>query len=361
MTLPERVNSLLIVKLSSIGDVIQSLPVAAALRRRFPSAHVAWAVKPGAADAVIGNPNLSETLVLGGCHADGATVRSIPPLTAPIALARAMRSHGFDVAVDMQGLLKSALVAYLSGAPVRVGFANRQEGAFLLNNWAVVPDRRDVHAVESYLGFADAFNAPAYPLDFTIAASEADREAVDRLLAGMSDVAALVPGARWLSKRWPPGRFGAVADALAAEYGVTSIIVGARSDAPLAAEIAASASTPVADLTGKTTLKQLAELFRRCRAVVSNETGPMYIASAVGAPTVAIFGPTNSSRLGPYGEGHAKVASGLSCRPCRRRSCQPLKCMEAVSIEQVLAAAREIIRPIGPGGGACQPASANPA
>jgi heptosyltransferase-1 len=151
-----------------------------------------------------------------------------------------------------------------------------------------------------------------------------------------------------------------VADALAAD-GITSVVVGAPSDAPLAAEIAAAAESPIVDLTGKTTLKQLADLFRRCRAVISNDTGPMYLASAVGAPTAAIFGPTDSTRLGPYGDGNVKITPQLPCRPCRRRSCQPLKCMDAVSVEQVVDAVLRIIRPSVPGGGPCRPANANQA
>jgi ADP-heptose:LPS heptosyltransferase len=137
--------------------------------------------------------------------------------------------------------------------------------------------------------------------------------------------------------------------------------VGASSDGVLAAEIAAAARAPILDLTGKTTLKQLAALFRRCRVVVSNETGPMYIASAVGAPTVAIFGPTDAERLGPYGGIHAKVTPDLPCRPCRRRACQPLKCMEAIGAESVVGAARQLLQKPPTGGNACRRASTNPA
>jgi heptosyltransferase-1 len=359
--IPEEVQSLLVVKLSSIGDVVQSLPVAAALRRRFPRAYIAWAVKPAAADVVIGNPHLNGTFVLGGGDRSCAAASVLPPLSAPIRLARALRQHRFELAIDMQGLLKSALIARLSGAPARIGFRNHQEGAFLLNNLAIVPDRRDIHAVDAYLGFAEAVGAPTHPLDFTIATAESDRQAVDGLLGDQRDLVALIPGARWLSKRWAPTRFAAVADAVADESGCMSAVVGARGDAALAAEIAASAHVPILDLTGKTTLKQLAEFFRRCRAVVSNETGPMYIASAVGAPTVAIFGPTDANRLGPYGEGHAKVTANIGCRPCRLRSCQPLRCMDAVSVDQVLAAVRQVVRQSPVGGGVCQRASTSPA
>jgi heptosyltransferase-1 len=341
-------NRILIVKLSSIGDVIHSLPVAAALRRRYPRAYLAWAVGPAAAEAVTGNPHLDETLIMGG-GADAAGVCALPPLSAPGALRRALRARRFDTTVDMQGLFKSALLAFLSGARDRIGFRNLQEGTFLLNNRRVVPDRRDVHAVEGYFGFARALDAPVEPVDFTIATSAREEAEAAALLSGIEHPIALIPGARWLSKRWPPGHFAAAADALAEESGGRGVIVGAADDAPLAAAIAAAARTPLVDLTGRTTLKQCAAVLRRCRLVIGNDTGPMYLAAAVGTPTVAVFGPTDASRLGPYGEGHARVWAHLTCAPCRRRECAPLRCLEAVTPEQVVAAARELLRRKGAG------------
>ena len=344
MSPPACLESLLIVKLSSIGDVVQSLPVAAALRRRFPEAYLAWAVKPAAAEVVAGSPHLDETLVIGGREGRHG-VSALPPLGRPRALARELRRRRFTVSVDMQGLLKSAFLAYLSGARERIGFRNWQEGAFLFNNRRVVRDRRDVHAVAAYLEFAAALDAPSEPLDFTIATTPEDRRAAAALVECRTNLIGLVPGARWLSKQWPVSSFAAVAETLGRELGATSVVVGAAGDGPAAADIAARARAPVLDLTGRTSLKQLAEVFRRCRVVVGNETGPMYIASAVGAPTVTIFGPTDPRRLGPWGEGHRKVWAAPRCGPCRRRACRPLRCMEAISVEQVVAAAREIVRP----------------
>jgi heptosyltransferase-1 len=121
-------------------------------------------------------------------------------------------------------------------------------------------------------------------------------------------------------------------------------VVGGPGDRGIGAEIAAAAGTDIVDLTGKTTLKQLAEVFRRCRVAIGNDTGPVYISFAVGTPTVAIFGPTDARRLGPYGEGHAKVTAGVGCAPCRRRRCGALKCMEAITVEGVVEAARGIVR-----------------
>lgn len=333
---------MLMVKLSSIGDVVHVLPVAAALRRRFPDAHLAWAVGPAAADVVIGNPHLDEVLVIGG-GAGESGVDALPPLSRPLGLRRALRSRGFDVALDLQGLLKSALIAYLSGAPERFGFRTPREGASLFLNRCVVANRADMHAVDSYLGFAEALGAARDPVDFTIQTSEEDRRTAAELIDGRENLAALLPGARWESKRWPTERFAGAADGLAEEHGLAPLVLGAAGDAPLAAAIAGSSQVQVLDLTGKTTLKQTAEVLRRCRLTIANDTGPMYISAAVGTPTVALFGPSDWRRLGPYGEGHAKLVSGVPCAPCRNRTCRDRVCMEAITVEHVVEAARNLL------------------
>lgn len=337
------VRSVLIIKLSSIGDVVHALPALAALRRRFPRGHIAWAVGPAAAEVVAGSPHLSETLVIGGRAPIAGSV-SLPSLGSPRALARALRRRRFDLALDLQGLLRSALVGCLSGAPRRMGSRGSREGALVFYNLRVAADRRGQHAVEGYLEFARALGAPVEPVDFTIATDSGHEAAVRSLLGDAEELAALVPGARWLSKRWPVARFAAVAEALASRYGLRSVVVGGAADGPLAGAIAAAARAPVLDLTGRTTLKELAALLRRCRVVVSNDTGPMHLAAAVGTPTVAIFGPTDPQRLGPYGAGHATVSAGVPCAPCRRRRCDPLRCLEAVEPEEVMAAVGRVLR-----------------
>ncbi|MBN1461156.1 MAG: glycosyltransferase family 9 protein [Armatimonadetes bacterium] len=343
MTLAEP-KRLLLVKLSSIGDVVQSLPVARSLRRRFPNAYLAWAVGPAAADVVAGHPDLDRVVIVGGApghEAEGLDV--VPPLSAVGTLRRALRRYEFDTTLDLQGLFKSALVARLSGAPRRVGFRTLHEGTFLLNNRRLVPNRRDVHAVDSYLDFAEVFGASREPVEFRIAISETDREVVDELLAGHEELAALIPGARWDSKMWPAERFAAVADTVAERFGLTSVVTGASRDTELAARIASAARRPILDLTGRTTLKQAAELFRRCRVTIGNDTGPLYISSAVGTRTVALFGPSDAHRLGPYGEGHAKLVADVDCAPCRNRTCRTRTCMESITPEQVVEAAASLL------------------
>jgi lipopolysaccharide heptosyltransferase I len=336
-------GSILVVKLSSIGDVVQSLPVAQALRRRFPRAYIAWAVEPAAADIVADNPHLSETLVVGGPRRNGSTVASLPPLRAPAKLRRALRKKAFDLSLDLQGLLKSGLIALLSGAKERIGFRKLQEGTFLFNNRPVIADRPGVHAVDTYLAFAKAAGAEGQGVRFDIAIGQADRAAVDELLDGEENLAALIPGARWDSKRWPAERFAALADRLAVEHGLTGVVMGGSGDRWLAEQIQGRAQSRVLSLVGGTTLKQAGEVFRRCRVTVGNDTGPLYISAAMGTPTVAVFGPTDPRRLGPYGDGHAKVTPGVSCAPCRNRRCRSLKCMHAISVDRVAEAVSDLL------------------
>ncbi len=335
---------ILLVKLSSIGDVVQALPVARALRQRFPRAHIAWAVGPAAADIVTGNPHLDEVLVIGGTRTSGGQVRVLPPLTAPARLRGALRETTYDVALDLQGLFKSALIAYLSGAKERIGYRTLREATFLFCNRRIVPDRRDVHAVDSYLDFAEALGAERAPVRFDIAISESDRRAVDELLDGENSLAALIPGARWESKLWPTERFAAAADALADEFDVTPVVLGAQEDRGLASAIAQAARARVIDLTGRTSLKQAAEVLRRCRVTVGNDTGPLYLSAAVGTPTVALFGPSDARRLGPYGDGHGKVVAEVECAPCRNRRCRNRTCMESIEPDEVMEAVRGLLR-----------------
>jgi len=338
---------ILLVKMSSIGDVVQSLPVAAALRRRFPESYIGWIVGCAAADAVTANPHLSEVLIVGGSGENSSGIRNLPPLEAPWQLRRALRAVAADVTLDLQGLFKSAFVAYLSGASERIGFRTLHEGTFLLNNRPIVQNRRDIHAVDSYLDFAEVMGAERKPVEFTIAISDNDREVVDGFFHGSSNHAALIPGARWESKLWPAERFAAVADALFEEYGCTSVIVGATGDRELAQRIEAAARASTIDLTGRTTLKEIAVVFQRCRVTIGNDTGPLYISAAMDTPTVALFGPSDARRLGPYGAGHAKVVADVNCAPCRNRRCHPLRCMESIEPQRVMAAVRSVLNSNG--------------
>lgn len=337
----EPLRKILIIKMSSIGDVVHSLPVLTALRRKFPQVAVSWLVEEAAAGIVSGHPHLDETIVLG--NGEEKSEPGVAYFPSARSLIRGLRRRRFDVSLDLQGLLRTALYALLGGVRWRVGYRNYQEGAFLFNNLRVVPDRQDHHAVTGYLGFAHWLEAETEPLDFTILFAQADQDYVDGFVkeqgVGEGDrLIALVPGAGWESKRWPEEHFAALADGLA-DLG-RIVLVGSPSERPMAQRIQDLASVPLIDATGRTSLKQLAALLRCCQLTVANDSGPMHISAAVGTPVVGIFGPTDPHRTGPYGPGHTVLTADLPCLNCRRRQCSHLSCMHQVTPEQVLEVAR---------------------
>ena len=367
---PERA-SILILRMSSLGDVVHALPTLAALRRRFPRARLGWVVRPAVKDLLVGNPCLDEVLVLGSpkqaaLAGNGPQVIGLPDLLHPVGLARALRARSYELTLDLQGLLKSSFIAYLSGARWRIGYQSWQEGQFLFNNLRLVPDRKDIHAIWGYLGFAQVLGADPLPIEFPVGWSSQDEGAVSQLLAekGLLHVeqsVALAPGGTWQSKRWPPESYGEVALTLARRAGLRSVIVGSGVDAERAALIRRVAGEAAVDLTGRTTLKQLAALLKRSALMIGNDTGPMHLAAALGTRTVAILGPTAGERIGPYGEGNAIVASGLACGPCRKRSCPPAgapACMVKITPQQVVEAALHVFAGRSPQGGS-SPVSAS--
>lgn len=340
--MPVEPKSILIVKLSSIGDVIHSLPVASALRRRFPKARISWLVSRKAREIVSGHPHLDQVIVIGGRGENGEI--PITDINHPFMAASTLRAIGFDVALDLQGLIRSSLFSFLSGARVRVGYRSLKEAAFLFCNVRAIPPVRDQHVVEGYLRFAAILGAPTRPVEFCIATTEQQETKIDSLLAAAgvkpSDrLVAIAPGSSWRAKTWPPERLAEVAERLALRHGCRPVVVGSKADLPRAEIIRSKSRAPLIDLTAKTTLKELTVLLRRCLALVGNDSGPTHLAAAAGKPVVAIYGPTDENLLGPYGNQHITIVAPVPCRPCRRRGraerCPHLRCLTEISSQQV--------------------------
>ncbi|NDY41633.1 glycosyltransferase family 9 protein [Dissulfurirhabdus thermomarina] len=341
---------ILIVKLSALGDVVQALPVLAALRRAFPAAAVDWVVGEAAAGLLDGHPMLDRVIVYPRRRWGGAVRRPgrWPGLAGELrAFLRRLRAARYDVVLELQGLLKSGLVAAATRSPRKVGFAGGREGSSLFLTERLPPYDPDEHAVLRYLRLARHLGAPGGPPEFPLnAGPAAEREALDLLAAGgyhSPRHLVLVPGTVWPTKRWTPSGFARVAEFAARERGLLPVVVGGAGDRGLARAIRDEARVDVADLTGRTTLPQLAALFRRARAVVSTDTGPMHLAAAAGAPVVALFGPTAPWRTGPFGEGHVVVRRGLACSPCFRRRCADPRCMEEIGAAEVCAAVDRVL------------------
>jgi len=309
----------LIIKPSSLGDIIHALPFLSAFKNRYPDSMVHWAVFKGLDGILKDHPMIDRLVII-----DKSEFRR--PLNFPIkalALRSELRSYAYDIAVDLQGLLRSGLIASLSSAPLRAGFSDAREGSPFFYTHGV-EGGRDIHAVDRYLKIAQMLDCDVSSIDFPMVQD-------DFTPPFEGGYAILVPGARWNTKHWPAENFGALASMLP----VRSIVVGGRDEIPLGEKVVSLSGGKCVNMAGKTSLRELSGLIMKAKYIVTNDTGPMHIAAAHGVPVFAIFGPTNPVTTGPYGGNHTIITPDIPCAPCYRRKCDDLKCMAAISPERV--------------------------
>lgn len=334
---------ILIVKLGSIGDIVHTLPVLSHIRECLPDARVSWAVERRSAEILRGNDLLENLIEIDTreLRDHRLAARAISGFSKSI---RTLRRHGFDVAIDLQGLVKSAAVTKLSGARMRYGFAKNSlrepASRFLLTRTFSVADR--MHVIRKNLALATgALGLPQAegPPDFRINTEEEHRIEAKQIIDVVGpDFAILNPGGGWPTKLWPAANFGKLADFLWQEHGLKSVLsVGPRESA--LADEAASASRVGHPTIAHPSLKGFYELARRAKIYVGGDTGPTHIAAAAGAPIAGIFGPTEWWRNGSLNPLDVCIGrNDISCRiDCHRRSCSNWICME-ISPETVLAA-----------------------
>ena len=334
----------LIVKLGSIGDIIHTLPSLAAIRRALTGAEISWVVEERSAEILRANvliDNLIEvdTRSLRG----GAVIEEI--LLGASRQIKSLRQFKFDVAIDFQGLLKSAVIGKLSGAKRRFGFSREglREPAsrFLLTDTVEVAP--GIHVIRKNLALAaGALNiaVPDEKFDFPIATSDehiAEAEAIIRI-AGGGEFAVLNPAGGWVTKLWHAEKFGALADRIWEEYGIVSIVATGPKEIELAEKVAANSRSGKLTLA-QPSLKGFYELVKRTRVYVGGDTGPTHIAVAAGAPVVGLFGPTEWWRNGSPNPADICVErTDIGCRvDCHRRTCSKWICMDS-DVETVFAA-----------------------
>lgn len=332
---PERI---LIIKPSSLGDVTHGLPILHLVRKRFPKARISWLVVPYCAGLLQNHPDLDE-VILFDRRRFAAAWRSPRALADLIRFHRALRSRRFDCVIDLQGLFRSGWLAWQTGAAVRVGFANARELAPLFYTHRVGIDTVEQHAIDRYLKIAEALGCPTEPLEYHFPTTEADQRHVAGLVEKLGRFAVLLPATNWLTKRWPVENFAALVRPLEERLGLKCVVAGGADAAALAPGIAGALN-----LAGKTSIPQLVALLQRASLVIANDSGPMHIASALGRPLVALFGPTNPVRTGPHKRLECVVRTEIECSPCYRRRCSHQSCLRQLSVERVLAAAeRQVV------------------
>jgi len=338
---------ILVIRLSSIGDIVHALPAVAALGESLPEAEIGWAVERRFSELLAGNPFVSRVLpidTLGWC-ARWWSAASPEDVVGGLAALRRFRP---DAAIDFQGLVKSAALGWLSRAPRRIGFAGRwrrERPAGMLYTQRVEAPGRE-HVVEENLALAERLGARPVARERWQFPLPGDREAESEIERRLDELRAesfivINPGGGWTSKRWPPRQYAALARALAEDH--TVLVTGSPGEAPWIREIVDSAAGGHAVYFPSTLLEFIA-LVRRARMLVGGDTGPLHIAAAAGTPVVAIYGPTNPRRNGPFAPGDIILTNHTDSESRRthwnRMQARRPGYLEGVPTEDVLAAVR---------------------
>jgi heptosyltransferase I len=329
---------ILIVRLSAIGDAIQTMPVACALRERFPDAFLAWAVESRAAALLRGHESLDKLIELprGWLKSPRGVWR----------LRRRLHELQFDTAIDVQSLTKSAVLAWLSGAKRRIGFGNPggRELSKWFNNQRVDP--KATHVVDRYLELLRPLGIESPTVRFQVPQREEDRDAAERIIRelGIDGGFAIVnPGAGWPSKLWPTDRYAAVAVHLDKRWRLPTLVVWAGAAERKMAEQIARAG-PMVRITPPTSLPELAALARRAKVFIGSDTGPLHLAAAVGTPCIGLYGPWPAVRHGPYGPQHIALQKMVFEGSARQRRTAPATYMESITAEMVCEACDLVAR-----------------
>ncbi len=330
-------------KLSAIGDVVQTLPALEAVKKAFPGSEIDWVVEEAAADILEGHPLIDRLLV---SRRKSWTRMLCSPLTFAQAIweisgfLRQLRKRRYDIAIDFQGLLKSGIIIGASRAKRKIGFDRTRELSYMFLNECLPAYDREKHALERYLDVARYLGAddPSPTCTLPIERERAVMgERIKVLVKNGRRLIVINPVARWKTKLWDEKKFALLADRLVNERRAVVIFTGSPDDRMITERIRGMMREDSVNWAGETTLRELAALASLADLFITTDTGPMHLAAAAGARVVALFGPTAPWRTGPYGPGHGVVRKGMDCSPCFRRTCDiGVRCMEEITVEDVM-------------------------
>jgi heptosyltransferase-1 len=363
---------ILLIKPSAIGDVIHTLPVLVKLRARYPAARIDWLLTPAIAELIRHHPALSH-VILFARQEYSRFGRSWSATTGLLNLVTAIRRTRYDLVIDLHGQFRSALFTLASGAATRIGFdrprkaiqgassrrlvreaylhgwTGAREGAWIAYSHRIPIPTLDVHAVERYLWLGPMLGLDDDRPDFTFPVPPAAQARIAALRAQRGllgkPLAVLVPGSLWETKNWHLEGFIDVAHHLC-RTGRAVVLAGSAADRARCQHVARACRGAV-DLTGQTTLSELAALIQQAAICVTNDSGSMHLTVALGRPVVSIFGPTDPLWIGPFGQPHAVVRANVPCSPCYLRKLQRCPhehaCMREVSAAEVIGRVEEVL------------------
>jgi len=334
----ERLKNILIIKPSSLGDIVLALPALTALRKSFPDARISWLVRPEFAQLLENHPHLTEIIpfdrkLLGRAWFHPRAFVSL------LSLIRRLRRSKFDAVIDFQGLFRTASLGWLSGCKKRFGMANARELAHIFYTHKVAQNRDCIHVVDYYLKIIQSAGASDVTVEFVLPQDSRAADSISRLLAAhgiaRDSYAVLVPGSAHEDKRWPVERFAVLADRISSQFHLSLIAVGTAQETGIIERLKSLANVPLTNLVGRTSLSELIALLRNAKLVVSNDTGPGHIAAALSTPLVLMFSWSNPARIAPYGRPECMVAREPYSRGLKIKSTDPKHNVDKITVDEV--------------------------
>jgi heptosyltransferase-1 len=344
----EQIKKILIIKPSALGDIIQAMPAACCLADNFPEAKIHWFVRPEFA-ALVENHKCIHKIVIFDRKKLGKWWYKPSAFAELVRLIKQLRTEKYDIVLDFQGRFRSAIFAWFSGCKQRIGMAETQEITGLFYTRKIAQSENSIHLVDYFLDMVCSIGAKKTEVHFGL---KPDMQAVSEIRnillnnnADADNYAVFVPGATVEAKKWPIENFAALAEKVHKKYQCSIVVAGVESENAAAKVLQTIANvpvinlagnkTPIINLAGKTNIRQLIALLAYAKAVVSNDTGPAHLASALDVPMVLIFGFTNPSRVAPYDRPQTIAAIDTDKRGQEVESLNPDHNIRNVTVENV--------------------------
>jgi lipopolysaccharide heptosyltransferase II len=339
------VKNILLIKLSSIGDVLSTTPCFRALKKHLPQVKLSLIVERESFDLVKNNPYLDKIFIFDRTELSKSFCsffRLRRALVKFFHLIKELKKEEFDLVLDFQGLLRSVFFLYLARAKYKI----------CRGNFLGVDERtsktQPLLAVENYLSMLRKLGIKGASPELEIFLGPADRQFAQDFfsrhqISGRDLVIILNPATRWPTKTWPQQNFIELAQRLITHLGAKIILIGSKDELETSLTIQKAIRNNIFLATGKTSLTELAALIKKSELLITGDTGPMHLAAAVKAKTIALFGPTNPQRTGPVNPNATIIQKKFPCLPCYKRKCKTIKCMKAISSEEVLKEAKKML------------------
>lgn len=338
-----KISRILIVKLGSIGDLVHTLPAVSALRHRYPEAEIDWIVESRVQSILEACPIIDRLIEIDTYLWRKSPFR-LSTLRSVTESMNRLRESSYDVAIDFQGLLKSALIAFASRAPLRIGFSRRflkEPMASLFYNWRISPSPDKRHVISINNSLVEALGVTVADFHFPFDAPSDDVSYIEEQLEknDLEKFVVINPGGGWPTKLWPAEKYAELSERIYRELGLKSVVTIGKDEEWILNKMRSSGKNGHL-IFFPTTIKQLIPLVKNAVCFISGDTGPLHIAAAVGTPIVGIYGPTFPERNGSFSRSDLAVKKdGLLCLGCYKRSCpfETTACME-IPVDAVLQA-----------------------